>query len=311
MCDVLVAVKGVKHVDFTKLVVIKKLRQEYAQDPDSVRMFLDEARIAARLNHPNVIQTLDVGQEGDDFFLTLEYLEGQPLNRAVAQRKSMPLVMQLAVLSDVLSGVHYAHELCDFDGSPLNIVHRDVTPHNVFVTYDGQVKVMDFGIAKAAGRATQTRRGVIKGKIHYMAPEQVAAAQDIDRRVDVFAVGIMLYEAAAGARMWVGASSVDIRNRLTMGTHPTSPKERNQAVPEELDRICRRALARDSADRFPTAELFRDELDAYIGRHETRPSNRQIGAFVGEVFVQERERAKAILEVQLAKMLDAHRGGRT
>jgi serine/threonine-protein kinase len=307
MCDVLLAVKGAQHVDFTKLVVIKKLRPEFAQDLDFVKMFLDEARIAARLNHPNVIQTLDVGQDGDDFFLAMEYLDGQPWNRIVMQAKEMPLVMRLVALSEVLSGIHYAHELRDFDGTPLNIVHRDVTPHNVFITYDGQLKVMDFGIAKAAGRATETRHGVIKGKITYMAPEQVVATRTIDRRVDIFAVGIMMYEAVVGARLWEGAPSATILKALVAGNYPTSPRKRNENVHEELDRICQKALARDPADRYATAELFREDLDAYVTKHEVRPSNRQIGALVAEAFAKQRARARAILENQIAHIMDARR----
>ncbi len=307
MCDVLLAARGTQHIDFTKLVVIKKLRPEYAQDAEFVAMFLDEARIAARLNHPNVIQTIDCGQQDDDFYLAMEYLDGQPLNRISAHSPPMPLAMRLATLSDVLNGVHYAHELRDYDGTPLNVVHRDVTPHNVFVTYDGQVKVMDFGIAKAAGRASRTRGGVIKGKINYMAPEQVVTATPIDRRVDVFTVGIMLFEAAAGARMWHGVAPPAVLRTLITGAHPRSPRERNPDVPEELDRICRKALAPKPDDRYATAAAFREDLDEYIEKKEKRPSNRQIGAFVAEAFSQQRERARTLVETQISEVIGTRR----
>jgi eukaryotic-like serine/threonine-protein kinase len=159
---------------------------------DFVMMLLDEARIAARLNHPNVIQTLDVGQEGDDYFLAMEYLDGQPVSRVLSSTSfGLPLGMHLSLIAEALGGLHYAHELKDYDGSPLHMVHRDVTPHNIFVTYTGQVKVMDFGIAKAAGRAAETRVGVVKGKVAYMAPEQILL-QPVDRRADVYAAGVIL-----------------------------------------------------------------------------------------------------------------------
>src|SRR6185437_1077783 len=162
---------------FNKLVVIKQIRPQLAEDPEFLGMFLDEARLAARLSHPNVVQTNEVGQEGNRYFIAMEYLEGQPLNRILHRlQKSggLPLGLHIKILSDVLAGLHHAHELADYDGTALEVVHRDVTPHNVFVTYEGQVKVVDFGIAKAAGRAGETRHGVIKGKAPYMAPEQAA-----------------------------------------------------------------------------------------------------------------------------------------
>src|SRR5262245_54107302 len=156
MADVyLASLSGPQGLGFSKLVVIKRLRPNLIEDPEFVAMLIDEARIAARLNHPNVVQTIEVGQVGDQYFVAMEFLDGQPLHRIVyrigKQRTGMSLEMQCGILVDVLAGLHHAHELADYDGSPLNVVHRDVTPHNVFVTFDGQVKLVDFGIAKAAG----------------------------------------------------------------------------------------------------------------------------------------------------------------
>ena len=168
--------------DFNKLVVIKRLREHVAADPEFVVMLQDEARLAARLNHQNVVQTIEVGEHEDEIFLAMEFLDGQPLHR-VRKRAgaNIPLDIHLTILSDVIAGMHYAHELPDFDGKPLSIVHRDITPHNIFITYDGQTKILDFGIAKAEGRASSTRHGVVKGKIAYMAPEQ-ARGEMLDRR---------------------------------------------------------------------------------------------------------------------------------
>src|SRR4029434_2518359 len=149
--------------------------------------------------------------------------------------------MEMCILAEVLAGLHYAHELTDYDGAPLGIVHRDCTPTNIFFTYEGVVKVVDFGIAKATGRTTETRTGVVKGKTTYMPPEQ-ALGLDVDRRADVFSVGVMLWEAATGQRMWKGMEDVVILARLINGEIPTSPREVNPDVPEAIDAICRRAL---------------------------------------------------------------------
>ena len=163
---------------FSKLMVIKMLRPALAEDEQFLTMFLEEARLAARLNHPNVVQTVEVGNEGRKYFLAMEYLEGQSLQRLrtrVAKEHPFPLGPHLRILVEALNGLHYAHELVDIDGRALDLVHRDATPHNIFVTYDGQVKVVDFGIAKAMDSSLETRTGELKGKIAYMPPEQASA----------------------------------------------------------------------------------------------------------------------------------------
>ena len=168
MADVFLAVQQ-GQAGFNKLVVIKRLRETFADDPEFVAMLLDEARLAARLNHPNVVQTNEVGQVGRHHFIAMEYLEGQPLHRInhrSAKKGGVPLVYQARICADVLAGLHHAHELQEFDGTPLGVVHRDVTPHNIFLTYSGQVKVVDFGIAKAVGRSAETRTGVVLSLIH-------------------------------------------------------------------------------------------------------------------------------------------------
>ncbi|MEO7327337.1 MAG: serine/threonine-protein kinase, partial [Minicystis sp.] len=190
----------------TKLLVVKELKDELKSDPEFVTMFLDEARIAARLNHPNVIQTYEVGNDGEHPFIVMEYLEGQALSAVLGRvgRKNLPLGLHLYALSQTAAGLHYAHELKGFDGAPLGLVHRDVSPHNVFVTYDGRVLLVDFGIAKAADSAGLTRAGVFKGKLGYAAPEQLEGKGNIDRRADVFALGAMLWEAIAMRRLTYG-----------------------------------------------------------------------------------------------------------
>ena len=198
---------------FTKLKVIKRLRAEIAEEPRALQMFLDEAKLAARLLHPNIVQTNEVGFDGKHYFLEMEYLEGQAydalVRRVTAKGVRIPLHEALWILSQTLAGLHHAHELTDADGNPLRVVHRDVSPHNVLVTYEGQVKVLDFGIAKAADSQGETTTGAIKGKATYMSPEQ-AARKPADRRADIFATGVMMWEALAGKRLWSGLGDFEI-----------------------------------------------------------------------------------------------------
>src|SRR4051794_19400998 len=239
---------------FNKLVVIKQIRPQLADDPEFLGMFLDEARLAARLSHPNVVQTNEVGQEGNRYFIAMEYLEGQALNRLAYRLQKgdgFSLSMHVKVLIDALGGLHHAHELVDYNGSPLGVVHRDVTPHNVFVTYDGHVKVVDFGIAKALNSSVETRTGVLKGKISYMAPEQ-AQGERVDRRADIFSVGVMLWEAATGKRLWKGVPDIPILQRLLSGEIP-KPRTVRPEVPERLEAIIMKALAHRREDRYANA----------------------------------------------------------
>jgi len=264
MADVYLAlVEGPTGWGFTKLAVIKRLRSNLAEDPEFVTMLIDEARITSRLNHPNVVQLLEVGAEDEEYFLAMEYLAGQPMHRierrAERANKKLSTTARVGVLLDVLSGLHHAHELADFDGSPLNIVHRDVTPHNIFMTYDGQVKVMDFGIAKAAGRAQETQFGVVKGKVRYMSPEQ-AMGQALDRRADLFAVGILLWDILAGRRLWADVEELAIVQSLIGRRYERSPRAVNPEVPVALDAIVQKALAPNLEDRYRTALEMHDAL---------------------------------------------------
>jgi serine/threonine protein kinase len=285
---------------FNKLVVIKQIHQQYADDLEVLGMFLDEAKLAARLSHPNVVQTNEVGQEGETHFLMMEYLDGQPLNRItqrLAKRGGLPLHMHLQVIVDLLGGLHYAHELTDYDGTPLGVVHRDITPQNIFVTYDGVVKIVDFGIAKARHALTQTRVGIIKGKIAYMAPEQ-ARSDDVDRRADVFAVGVMLWEAATGVRPWKGVTEITLLRNLLAGQFPSARSVKPE-IPEALDAIISRALAPDREDRYATAADLQAALEAYLLTTGERPQPRELGKLISTHFAVERTRIKAIIEEQL------------
>jgi serine/threonine-protein kinase len=304
MADVILAVARGPG-GFQKLLVIKRLRYHLADDPEFVSMLVDEARLAARLNHPNIVHTNEVGEVDGQFFIAMEYLEGQPLTRlkrrAAKEGNAFSRDMQLRVVADVLAGLHHAHELSDYDGKPLGVVHRDMSPSNVFVTYDGIVKVVDFGIAKAAGRTTETRTGVVKGKMTYMPPEQ-ALGLEVDRRADLFSVGVMLWEAVTEQRLWSGLDDMVILGRLINGDIPASPRAVKPDVPEALERLCNRALAVDAADRFATALEFQNELEAFLESCPHQHTNREIGRLTSRLFESDRREMKSVIEGQLSKI---------
>jgi serine/threonine-protein kinase len=290
---------------FRKLAVVKVLRPEFVVDPEFIQMFLDEARLSARLNHPNIVQTYDVWEGQGQHMMAMEYLDGVSLQLATARLAKAGTPMEFGfratVLLDVLEGLRYAHELCDYDGRPLNVVHRDVTPHNIFVTYDGQAKLLDFGIAKAATSSVRTATGVIKGKITYMSPEQ-AVGDPVDPRTDLFAVGVMLWEAVAGRRRWpAGISEPALFTKLVSGELPERPGAASRGYPPELDDIVMRAIAPNREDRFPTAAAFRDALqDALRGLGPL--SLRDLGSVLGKTFQVERQRLRTVIEDQFRLM---------
>ncbi|MFO0759134.1 MAG: protein kinase [Byssovorax sp.] len=289
----------------TKLLVVKELKDELKSDPEFVTMFLDEARIAARLNHPNVIQTYEVGSDGEHPFIVMEYLEGQALSAVLGRvgRKNMPLSLHLHALSQTAAGLHYAHELKGFDGAPLGLVHRDVSPHNVFITYDGRVLLVDFGIAKAADSAGLTRAGVFKGKLGYAAPEQLEAKGNIDRRADIFALGVMLWEAIAQRRLAFGDPEQVVMLRRASGEDPKIASVVPDAPPE-LCRICDKAMAHKPEDRFATAAEFRAEIEAFLETSK-RASGEELGKLLQEKFAADRERVVALIEAQVKSLKDA------
>ncbi len=290
-------------VGFNKLLVVKVLKEELSQDPDFLAMFLNEARLAARLNHANVVHTYEVGVEDGQHFLAMDFLDGQPLHAILrrATRAKMPLDIHVRIIADALAGLHYAHTLHDFDGSPVFVVHRDVSPQNVFVTYDGQVKVVDFGIAKAVGAATTTQSGMFKGKMAYVAPEQ-AAGDPVDARADLFSVGVMLWEAMACTRFAHGDSQTTILARRLAGTEPRI----RQVVPDadaELAEICDRAMAHRPADRYPSAQAFRDALEGFLDRFSRRVGSREVGELLSRLFAEDREAIRKVIDEQLKRVM--------
>lgn len=287
---------------FYKLAVIKELRSAFSEDGTSLRMFLDEARLAARLSHPNVVQTNEVAQEEGRHFMVMEYLEGKPFQHVLKRLSSaggFPWAYRVHIVAEALKGLHYAHELKDFDGTPLNVVHRDFTPHNIFVTYEGVVKVLDFGIAKAVD-SQETRTGMIKGKFAYMAPEQ-AMGKAIDRRTDIYSAGVVLWEAITGRRMWPNLSEVQILMHVVKEAAP-SPKDVNPDVPDELVRICNRALERSPEDRYETAEQMRHELESFLESRQLTTTPAEIGVLLSRGFEADRQRIRGIIETAMREL---------
>lgn len=292
---------------FNKLVVVKKALRDLALQPEILRMFLDEARLAARMNHPNIVQTYELGEEDGRQFIAMEHLDGQPYSRILGRLRgggggleAMSLAHHLRILMDTLAGLHHAHELKDFDGSPLYVVHRDVTPQNVFVTYDGSIKVVDFGIAKAQDSSARTATGEIKGKVTYMSPEQVRG-EPLDRRADIFAVGVMLWEVVAGRRMWREIPDMTVIHELL---HARVPAIRAAApnAPPELARIIERALDPDREGRYPSALAMQRELEAFASSSGARADAPEVGRLVSELFDEERMRVRAVIEQQLGSL---------
>jgi TonB family protein len=306
----LALVAGPAHVN--KLMVLKVLASEMLHGPEGgLDLFWDEARLAARLVHPNIVHTYEVGEAEGNYFLAMEHLDGQTL-RVVQSRsheEPLPCGEELRILSEVARGLHYAHNLEDFHGAPLNVVHRDVSPQNVFVTYDGQVKLIDFGIAKTRDAEHETRVGLIKGKLNYIAPEQLRAEQ-LDRRADVFSLGVMLWETVAGRRFAGGAHVTEvakIQARLK-GEEPNIRSVRPD-VPEALAIIIDRAIHLDRVQRWQDAAAFADALDAHLESTQQRPGARTLAAWMQQHFAQDRAAMHRLIEERVQLILESPAAG--
>jgi eukaryotic-like serine/threonine-protein kinase len=284
---------------FRKLLVVKELRQDLTRQPGFVSMFMDEAKLAARLAHPNVVQTFEASAVGERYLLAMEYLDGYPLSclldrLAQAPISKLTLWMHLQILCDVLAGLHYAHELLDYDGTSLQVVHRDVSPQNVFITYHGQVKVVDFGVAKATNATVKTAPGTFVGKFSYASPEQVLGS-GVDARTDVFAVGVMLWEALARRSFSEREPTPSACRARVEGLEPRIA-DVVPTVDPVLARICDRALAVDIDERFASAKEFRYALQNYMQLAGVRIESTEIGMLMQDVFAAERRALHARIE---------------
>jgi len=265
--------------------VVKRVRPDQARDQHFVQMFLDEARLAALLRHPSIVQVFEIADRGE-FYFSMEYVHGEDLRRVLMEvhraHDKVPIALITGVVAAAAEGLHYAHQLVGHDRQPLGIVHRDVSPANILVGYDGSVKLADFGIAKAALRTVETRSGTLKGKVSYMSPEQVLG-RPIDHRSDVFALGIVLYEIATARRLFKGENDFLTMSAIVHGEIPP-PSEHRPDLPRALEEIIMTALATEPADRYQSADELRGELESFMQSLGMRMSPRSIADYMKKLF---------------------------
>ena len=274
---------------FERPVVIKKVLPQFAKEKDLIQMFLQEARTAALLEHSNVVRIYGLGQEQGIFYIAMEYVHGETLSevwkRGVQQKKLLPLPYTLQLIADAAKGLDHAHKKKDLNGRPLQIVHRDVSPQNVMVSFDGVVKIVDFGIAKAANKLQSTNAGIIKGKFAYMSPEQ-ARGEPVDARSDIFALGILLYELTTGKRLFRTPSDVQTIQKVA-SADVLAPSARIPQYPKGLEQIVMTSLAAKPVDRFQDAKAFSDALENYL--RERRLETRGITDYLKSLFPEQLE----------------------
>ena len=273
---------------FEKLVAIKKILPHLTEEGNLVKAFIDEAKLAALLQHENIVQIYDFGSMNGEYFIAMEYLFGKDLRRLIhkTRENSVPLSLEntLYIISRICAGLDYSHNLKDLQGKPLNIIHRDINPQNIFITYEGQVKIIDFGIAKAASHNSTTHEGLIKGKLAYMSPEQ-ANGQTIDRRSDIFSTGIILYELLTGDRMFQG-ETMHVYNQVREAAYEPL-QNRMPDLPDKLYEILKRALAKDPVDRYQSCGEMLADLEECNFELPVRPNVRSFANFVKDFFKEE------------------------
>lgn len=271
-----------------RLLVVKRILPHFEQDKDFVQMFLDEARIGMQLKHPNICQFQQFGADEGSHFIVMEWVNGMPLGRVIRKARRLggvgiPIAVRIGV--DIARALHYAHIANDEHGEALNIIHRDVSPHNIMIGYNGAVKLLDFGIAKADHRAHKTQAGVVKGKFAYMAPEQCTAGQ-ADHRLDIFGLGVCIFETLTGKSLYRRQTEAATMRAVIMDPVP-SLRDHLPDAPEELDRILQKALAKEAQDRFATAEQLANELESFGRNNESFAKQREVAEFVKRVFPEE------------------------
>ena len=283
---------------FNKLVVLKVMRDELNESEGSLSMFLAEARLAARLNHPNIVQTLEVGEDGGRYFICMEYLEGQTLGRLMKKTsdKPMPLAARLELICQVLEALGYMHGFTDPDGTPLGLVHRDLSPNNIFITFDGSAKVLDFGVAKADGVSQATEAGMFKGKLGYAAPEQILG--NSEQRSDVFAIGVLLWEMLTYRRFSQDRTQQEVVQARMAGVDPELMRKA-LGVPVELLQICVRAAAKEPADRYANALEMRDALRLYIKQNKLDYSVEQLRTLLDDLYAGERAEIRRLIDQRM------------
>lgn len=281
---------------FEKLVAVKKILPHLTAEDELVKSFIEEAKLAALLQHLNIIQIYDFGRMERAYFIAMEFLFGKDLQRIVnkSSAKEVPISLEnaLYVVSQICDGLDYAHSLKDLQGNPLNIIHRDISPQNIFITYDGQVKIIDFGIAKAATQNTQTQAGIIKGKASYMSPEQ-AGGGIVDHRSDIFSVGILLFELVMHKQLFKG-DIFQVLSQLREFDFEQAENTRKK-IPPPLYEILLKALAKDPEKRYQSAGQMRSDMEDYIFQISSRPSTRSLAQYVNELFIDEIKVEKLVM----------------
>jgi serine/threonine-protein kinase len=286
MGQVLLARKGAE--GFEKLVVIKRILPHLVEDEEFFTMFIDEAKITMRLDHPNIARINEFGVENGVHFIEMEYVQGEDVRRldkrARLANTPVPLGVILRVIADAAAGLDFAHKAKDSKGVPLNLVHRDVSPQNILVGFDGSVKLIDFGVAKAAGRAQHTATGILKGKFPYMSPEQ-ADGLDMDGRSDVFALGIVLWELLTGKRLFKGENDL-MTQRLVKACQVPPPSQVEPSLPPALDAVVLKSLAKEPKDRYADAAAFRMALEDFAFKNAIPASNAHLVEFMQALYAE-------------------------
>jgi serine/threonine-protein kinase len=285
-----------------RLVAVKAMLSELVDEAEFVRMFIDEVRLVRSIRHPNVVTIHDVGEDDGVMWMSMEWVEGESLHAVIAEagkRRAIPPEMAVRIIADVASGLHAAHELRDPNGEPRGVVHRDISPHNILIGTNGVVKLVDFGVAKALGRVSElTRAGQLKGKFGYMSPEQ-ALGMPVDRRSDLFALGIVLFELTTSRRLFRGDTDAETLRFVTTGDVPR-PSTIDPLYPLELELVVMKALAREPAARYATAQELANDLRAFLkSRHTVVPQSGVAGLLkrvVGTRIEQRRRALRAVLK---------------
>jgi eukaryotic-like serine/threonine-protein kinase len=300
---------------FEKLIVIKRILPSMNQDRGFIEMLLHEARIAATLSHANIVQIFDVGQYDGSYYIAMEHVHGEDLRSIVRQMRKkqvseFPLEHALSILLDVCGGLAYAHEKRDMDGSQLGIVHRDISPQNVVVTFSGDIKIVDFGIAKSDTKMhTETRSGKLKGKVPYMSPEQ-ARGEEIDSRSDIFAVGVMLFELTTGKRLFKGQSEFETLKLICERDYPL-PSQVRPGYPPDLENIVMRALTKDRTQRYQTARDMQQAIEEFVRKERIPTSNIALTQFMQSLFEEKlaSQKQEMLEGKQLADIIDLQQSG--
>ena len=274
---------------FERILAIKKILPTMAEDEEFIKMFIDEARISVQLNHANIVHIHELGNYDGTFFIAMEYVAGRDLRtmleRYRKRKERMPAAQASFVASKMCEGLDYAHRKKDARGADLGIIHRDVSPQNILCSYDGEVKIIDFGIAKAANRSQHTQAGILKGKFGYMSPEQVRGLP-IDRRSDIFAVGVILYEMLTGEKLFVGESDFSTLEKVR-NAEVTPPRRLNPSIPDDLERVVLKALAREAEDRYQWPSDLQEDLMRFLVSGDVIYNNKQLASFMREAFAED------------------------